>query len=82
MADMVPQQSGNDATIVLGEGLPLTMQELPGLHPSAADGTVALVGRKPSDPKVLLLRNRSREMWSITEPGGAHRHAVAGPRHA
>jgi Ca-activated chloride channel family protein len=55
--------------VLLSEGLPLTAEELSGLEAQAADGTVALVGRKPSDPGVLLLYNRSRQSWAVAEDG-------------
>jgi Ca-activated chloride channel family protein len=55
--------------VLLSEGLPLTAEELTGLEAQAADGTVALVGRKPSDPGVLLLYNRSRQSWAVAQNG-------------
>ncbi len=60
----------NGKTIPLSDGLPLTAQELPGLQAQSADGTVALISRKPSDPKILLLRNRSKQNWSTADPNG------------
>ena len=62
----------NGKTIPLSDGLPLTAQELPGLQTSSMDGTVALVSKKPADPKVLLLRNRSQQPWSSADTTGAN----------
>lgn len=57
-------------TVALREGMPLTADDVPGLQASAADGSVALVSRKPSDPRVLLLRNRSKQTWTVTDAAG------------
>jgi hypothetical protein len=69
----------------LGEGMPLTADDLRGLQPQGADGAVALVGQRPNDPRTLVLRNRSRQVWTIrkadgnvqtVEPGGGVELAV------
>ena len=52
------------------EGMPLTTEDLPGLEPQGSDGVVALVSRRPADPKALLLRNRSKQTWVVTDQGG------------
>jgi hypothetical protein len=54
----------------LMEGMPLTTEDLPGLEPQGTDGVVALVSRRPSDPKALLLRNRSKQPWTVTDSAG------------
>jgi hypothetical protein len=54
----------------LMDGMPLTMDDIPGLEPQGSDGVVALVSRRPSDPKVLLLRNRSKQTWTVADPSG------------
>ena len=54
--------------LALSEGMPLTPADLPGLQPSGTDGAVAVVARKPSDPTLLLLYNRSRQPWSVSDP--------------
>jgi Ca-activated chloride channel family protein len=56
--------------VSLLEGMPLTTEDIPGLEPQGSDGVVALVSRRPSDPKVLLLRNRSKQPWIIADGGG------------
>jgi Mg-chelatase subunit ChlD len=70
----------NGRSYLLAQGLPLTAEELPGLEAQAADGVVALVASRPNDPASLLLRNRSKQPWTVvaddgtrqtTEPGGA-----------
>jgi hypothetical protein len=61
--------------VSLGEGMPLTADDLPGLQPQAADGIVALVSRRPSDPLVLLLRNRSRQAWLVYKADGTQ-HSI------
>jgi hypothetical protein len=60
-------------TLTLTEGMPLTPDDLPGLQPQAADGIVALLSRRPSDPTVLLLRNRSKQTWTVTDTTGKKR---------
>lgn len=57
----------------LMEGMPLTAEDVPGLEAQGRDGIVALVSRRPSDPKTFLLRNRSKQPWTITEAGGKTR---------
>src|SRR5262249_31053509 len=44
-------QLSNGKNVPLSEGLPLTKEELPGLAAQSADGTVAIIQRRPSDPK-------------------------------
>lgn len=63
----------NGQKVPLSDGLPLTAEDLPGLQSNSPDGTVALVGKKPSDPSVLLLRNRSKQSWTVVERGGGSR---------
>lgn len=60
----------NGKKVPLSEGLPLTAEDLPGLLAGSPDGTVALVNRKPADPTVLMLRNRSKSPWTIAERSG------------
>jgi len=59
--------------VPLSDGLPLTAEELPGLQSNSPDGTVAIVGKKPSDPNVLLLRNRSKQSWTVHDAQGGTR---------
>lgn len=56
--------------VSLFEGMPLTSEDVPGLEPQGADGVVALVSRRPSDPKMLLLRNRSKQTWVVKDGSG------------
>jgi hypothetical protein len=56
--------------VSLFEGMPLTSEDVPGLEPQGADGIVALVSRRPSDPRVLLLRNRSKQTWAVKDGSG------------
>lgn len=69
-------QLSNGGSFLLVEGLPLTAEDLPGLHPQGTDGVVALVSSRPNDPNVLLLRNRSTETWTLRDPAG-NQQAVA-----
>jgi hypothetical protein len=64
--------------VPLSEGLPLTRDELPGLEARGADGTVAIIQRRPSDPRTLLLLNRSRQPWTATERDGRERTVTPG----
>jgi von Willebrand factor type A domain len=66
-------QLSSGKTLALTEGMPLTPEDLPGLDPQAADGIVALISRRPSDPQVLLLRNRSKQTWTVTGAAGMRR---------
>src|SRR5207237_9681450 len=66
-------QLSNGKAVRLGEGMPLMTRDLPGLQAQGADGIVALVSRRPSDPKVLMLRNRSKQSWAIREANGTQR---------
>ncbi len=59
-------------------GMPLTADDIPGLEPQGADGMVALVSRRPSDPKTYLLRNRSRQTWLVTDADGKQRKIEPG----
>lgn len=59
--------------LALMEGMPLTADDIPGLEPQGADGSVALVSRRPNDPKVFLLRNRSKQSWEVTDSAGNKR---------
>ena len=63
-------QLSSGKKLLLGEGMPLTAEDLPGLQPQAADGIVALISRRTNDPKTLLLRNRSQQTWTIQDPSG------------
>ncbi|MFO0964333.1 MAG: protein kinase [Gemmataceae bacterium] len=63
----------NGRTIPLSEGLPLTAEDLPGLHTSYPDGMVALVSPKTAEPDLLLLSNRSQQQWKMTDARGAMR---------
>src|SRR5262249_41116537 len=63
-------QLSNGKTVPLGEGLPLTAEDLPGLIPQGTDGTVALISRRPNDPKSMLLRNRSKQTWQLQDATG------------
>jgi len=62
----------------LMEGMPLTSEDIPGLEPQGADGIVALVSRRPKDPKVFLLRNRSKQPWLVKDPDGKQRKVEPG----
>lgn len=66
-------QLSSGKTLTLTEGMPLTPDDLPGLDPQAADGIVALISRRPSDPSVLLLRNRSKQTWTVADAAGMKR---------
>jgi hypothetical protein len=57
----------------LMEGMPVTSDDIPGLEPKGTDGIVALVSRRPNDPKVVLLRNRSKQAWTMTDAQGNRR---------
>ena len=59
-------------------GMPLTADDIPGLEPQGSDGIVALVSRRPNNPKIYLLRNRSKQPWTITEPDGKVRKVDPG----
>jgi hypothetical protein len=71
-------QLSNGKDVPLSEGLPLTKEELPGLVAQSPDGTVAIIQRRPSDPKTLLLLNRSRTPWTAVERGAAPRTVTPG----
>jgi MFS family permease len=57
-------------SLLLGVGMPLTAEDLPGLQAQGADGVVALVSARPSAPRSLLLRNRSRQTWTVMGADG------------
>jgi hypothetical protein len=57
----------------LSDGLPLLAEDVPGLQAQGTDGVVALVSRRPNDPNALLLRNRSRQTWTVQEAKGGSR---------
>ncbi len=59
-------------------GMPLTADDIPGLEAQGSDGIVALVSRRPSDPKVYLLRNRSKQAWLVTDAEGKQRKVEPG----
>lgn len=59
-------------------GMPLTIDDIPGLEAQSPDGIVALVSRRPSDPKVYLLRNRSKQAWIVTDAEGKQRKVEPG----
>jgi Ca-activated chloride channel family protein len=71
-------QLSNGKSLRLGEGMPLMSQDVPGLESGSGDGIVALVSRRPSDPSVLMLRNRSRQPWAVREANGAQRMVEPG----
>ena len=52
----------------LTEGLPLTADDIPGLQAQGEDGLVALVSRRPSDPKVLLLPTARNKPGRLPTP--------------
>jgi hypothetical protein len=62
----------------LVEGMPLTADDIPGLDAQGSDGVVALVSRRPNDPNTFLLRNRSKQSWTVTDPGGEKRQIGPG----
>jgi hypothetical protein len=62
-------QLSTGASFLLVEGLPLTAEDLAGLHAQGVDGVVALVSSRPNDPSALLLRHRSKESWVLRGPG-------------
>ncbi len=59
-------------------GMPLTADDIPGLEAQGADGIVALVSRRPNNPKIYLLRNRSKQAWTVTEADGKQRKVEPG----
>jgi hypothetical protein len=63
----------NGKALLLGVGMPLTAEDLPGLQPQGADGVVALVSARPSAPRSLLLRNRSKQTWTALGLDGVSR---------
>jgi Mg-chelatase subunit ChlD len=63
-------QLSTGRSLPLQDGLPLTEEELPGLKPRGPDGIVALVGRHPTQPQQVQLRNRSAQSWSARLPDG------------
>lgn len=71
-------QLSNGASFHLVEGLPLTEEDLPGLQAQGADGVVAVVSRRPNDPAILLLRNRSKETWVLRVRGGGEQMIAPG----
>jgi hypothetical protein len=58
-------------SVPLDRGMPLTADDLPSLEPQATDGIVALVSLRANDPTTLVLRNRSKQAWIVSEPNGA-----------
>lgn len=66
------------ASFRLVEGLPLTAEDVPGLQAEGADRVVAVVGTRPNDPSVLLLRNRSRQSWALIGSDGSRRVLASG----
>ena len=64
--------------VALIEGMPLTSEDVPGLEAQGIDGIVALVSRRPNDPNVFLLRNRSKQPWIVTEASGNQRKVEPG----
>jgi hypothetical protein len=74
----LPLKLSHGAAVKLTEGLPLTRDDIPGLDPQGEDGLVALVSRRPSDPKVLLLRNRSKQIWKLTDKTGTEQEIRPG----
>jgi Ca-activated chloride channel family protein len=64
-------QLSNGRTLQLAEGMPLTAEDLPGLEPQGADGVVAILSRRPNNPNVLMLRNRSKQTWKTLGAAGA-----------
>lgn len=64
--------------VALMEGMPLTSDDIPGLEAQGKDGIVALVNRRPNNPKVFLLRNRSKQSWLVTEADGNQRKVDPG----
>jgi hypothetical protein len=78
------QQSGytlklkGGKVLALHVGMPLTADDLPGVQPRGDDGVVALVSPRPLDPKVLFLRNRSKQTWTITRDSGKPQHIEPG----
>ena len=61
---------GDGTATVLGVGQPLTVEDVPGLQPQGTDGAVALVSPRPNDPRILLLRNRSKQTWQCKDRAG------------
>ncbi len=54
----------------LQDGMPLTAEDLPGLEPRGSDGMVALVSAQPNRPQEVMLRNRSKQSWTIRDARG------------
>jgi hypothetical protein len=63
-------------TIPLRAGIRLTASDFLGM--GGASGPAAEVGRNPSDPTVLGLKNLSGQVWSVTVPGGGQRRIDPG----
>jgi len=72
-----PPASSNVHLVVSGRFLPVgrgqawTAREIAGLIPAGSDGIVADVVPHPTVAGVNGLRNRSRQSWTVTLPGGA-----------
>jgi hypothetical protein len=60
----------NGKTLQLQDGMPLTGEDLPGLQAQGADGIVALVSPRPANRAILLLRNRSKQVWKVRDANG------------
>jgi Ca-activated chloride channel family protein len=57
-------------SIALLDGMPLTAEDLPGLEPKGSDGMVAIVSAQPGRAQEVLLRNRSRQSWTMHDAAG------------
>ncbi|MBM3996209.1 MAG: VWA domain-containing protein [Planctomycetes bacterium] len=54
-------------------GVPMTAEDIPGLEAQGSDGVVAIVSRRPNNPNIFLLRNRSKQTWTVTDAEGKER---------
>ena len=64
--------------VSLMDGMPLTADDIPGLEAKGMDGVVAMVSKRPTTPQVYLLRNRSKQAWSVTDAEGKKREIGPG----
>jgi hypothetical protein len=71
-------QLSNGVSFRLVAGFPLTAEDLPGLQAQGKDGVVAVVSSRPNDPQTLLLRNRSKQTWTLRGANGSQQGVEPG----
>jgi len=64
--------------VSLMDGMPLTADDIPMLEPQGSDGVVALVSKRPTTPVVFLLRNRSKQTWTVSQADGTKKEIGPG----